>query len=453
MDDKITFNDKLKYQISRIIDFIKNYIYDKKEKDKKYDYIRVNSIDVIRGMLTIIVVFLITQGLEDSISTKLVISEWSGTTLADIILPFFILIMGMSIPFYVKKNHEDGYKIYKIIKKSFFRTVIIIALGLLFSILFLPSDKFIRLTGPFQLIGVNYFICVLFYLLFLKLRVKNNALTYVLSSIGVVLSIMLSFIAFKNGIEIEKNIFVALDLKLLSGYKSMSIADPEGIMSILSSLSLGFIGVSLGCIINKKPIDKKYIYYKRPMKIKNNGFNKENLLTDLKSWLNYKSIKSILSNYYRFNNEVKKIVHIFIFSIIFLVLWLIFRNWIPVNRNVFSISFVSKVCCMFYLLEMVTYIICDIIKLRFGIDFLQRLGKNVLLITFFVQIIHKLVSLIKIKSIYTGTWLPFNNWFTTDFILPVFGIEYASSMYAIFITIIWLLIANILEKYDFKVNI
>ncbi|MDY4129474.1 hypothetical protein [Peptostreptococcus porci] len=453
MEDKITFNDKVRYQLRRLYEVMRSSVIEKKNIDRKFHYMRVRSIDVLRGILTILVIMIISQGLEDSVSKSFIISEWNGVTLAGVVLPFFILIMGASIPFYIKKYHENGSKLSSIIKKSLIRALLLLLLGLIFSVLFLESDKYVRVTGPFQLLAINYIISILAYMMFLKLRVKNNVITYVFAIIGLLIAMIFSVIFINGGREAATNIFVRTDMSLIGGYKSISLADPEGIMAIFSSISLGFLGISFGCILNKKHIEKKYVGYRRPMKIRNDGFSKENLLVDIKSWINYKSIKSLLSNYYRFNNEAKKVIHLLLFSLIYLMLFFVTKYWIPVNRNVFSISFVMIACFYFSMLLVVAYVVCDIVKLRFGANYLGNIGKNTILVIFTVQIVHKLLSMIKIKSIFTGTWLPFNSWFTTDFILPIFGIEFSSTVYSVFITVIWVLLFNLLDRYDIKVNL
>ncbi|WP_101773108.1 hypothetical protein [Peptostreptococcus faecalis] len=445
--------NKIKYTLKKYLLIVRNFYNKKREKDKKYENLRINSIDVLRGIAVIMALFLINQGLEDSINTNHVVSTWNGMNFADVILPIFILVMGMSIPFYVKKNYENGDKVLEIVKKIMIRSILIFIIGLVYSALFVDARGIVRLTGGYQLIAVVYVICALLYISFLKIRIKNNALTYVFLVFGTIISIIFTAIAF-GGKGIESNAFVVFDNMVIGDFLSASKADPEGILATLSSLSLGMYGLSLGCIINKKKIEnKKYINYIRISKIKQNGFSKENLIHDIKSWINIRSIKAILSNYYRLNDELKKIVNMFLLGILLHVLSLIIGIWIPLNRNVFSITFVLRISSYVYFIMTVLYVVCDIVNIKHVVKFIQRIGENAILIIFTVSLVHKLIGLIKIKSIYTGTWLNFNNWFTTDFILPVTGIDTASAFYAAVITIIWIIIFNILEKYDIKINI
>ena len=450
-----TINEvKIKEKIYEKVDELKNRYFEKRQFDKKYEYIRVHSIDFLRGLLVIFTIFLISQGLEGNVEKQFMISQWNGFTAADILLPFFLLVMGMSLPFYVKKNHLEGKPVVEISKEILIKSLIIFVIGILYSILFLPAKGTIRLTGPYQLIAVNYLICSMIYLGFLKMKIKNNALTYIFLSIGTIISAVFTIVAFKSGSGVGQSVFSAVDDTVLKGFAAGSSADPEGILAMFAAIPLTMYGLSIGCIINKKQIEhKKYFRYRRTHMIKQKGFTKENLWTDIKSRLNIKSIKSFLSNYYRINNEAKKIVNLLILGIFLYILSSILKVWIPMNRNVFSISFVLRCSALMFFIIDVLYILFDIIKLDFGTKLVRTIGQNALFVVLGVSVINGLFNLVKIKSIYTATWLHFNNWFTVDFILPVTGIEKASTVYALVLTIIWVLVLNLLDKYDVKINI
>ncbi len=445
---------RIKVRIDKKIADLKNKYYEKRKFDKKYENLRINSIDFFRGLLVIFTIFLISQGFGKNIEPDFLVSKWNGFNIADTILPFFLLTMGMSIPFYVKKNHQDGKLISEIRKHILIRAITIFIIGIIYSMLFLPAKGMIRLTGPYQLLAINYLICSMIYTAFLKKRIKNNALTYIFISLASILSVIFTIVAFKNGIEIDKSIFTSLDKSILKGFASIKEADPEGLLASFSAIPLTMYGLSIGCILNKKHIEhKKYIRYKRTHKVKEDGFSKENILKDIKSRLNAKSIKSLLSNYYRINNEAKKLVNLFVIGSLMYILSLIIGIWIPMNRNVFSLPFVLRVSSIMFFLIDILYILFDIIKLDFATKLIRKTGQNAIFVVIFVSVVNGLINLIRIKSIYTGTWLSFNNWFTTDFILPVTGIEKATTVYAFVLTIIWVLLLNLLDKYDIKINI
>lgn len=444
----------LKTYIRKYLKIIKNLYLDKKAKDQEYTYMRVGAIDVLRGIFVVAALFIINQGMESAVSSNLSISTWHGMTFADLVLPYFVLIMGMSIPFFVKKNYADGDLIIDIVKRVFVRFVIIFVIGILYSVIFMEGRDSIRLTGPYQLLAVDYLLVALAYIGLLNLKIKNNALTYVFLIMAILVSCIMTLIAFINGYSMDKSAFIGIDRSVLGGFMSKSLADPEGLLAILAASPLGMIGISIACIFNKKPIkNKRYKKCTRPRMVNTYGFNRSNLWIDIKSWLNPKSIGSILSNYYRINDELKKLVNLALLSILMFILSHISQIFIPLNRNVFSLTFVLRMAEYIYFISMLTYLLCDIVGLSFGTSLLKRVGLNAVAIILLDTAVHELIKFIHIKSIYTATWLPFNNWFTTDFILPITGTDYASAIYSVFITVIWVLLFNLLEKYKLKINI
>ena len=90
----------LKTYIRKYLKIIKTLYFDKKAKDQEYAYMRIGAIDVLRGIFVVAALFIINQGMESAVSSNLAISTWHGMTFADLVLPYFVLIMGMTIPFF-----------------------------------------------------------------------------------------------------------------------------------------------------------------------------------------------------------------------------------------------------------------------------------------------------------------------------------------------------------------
>ena len=446
-------NIDIKKKIYELADDIKNYYNGKRYFDSIYERVRYNSIDMIRGLLVIFSILIIFQGLRTNIDPNYIITPWNGLNFADLITPGFLMLVGMSIPFFVKKYHEAGYISIDIVKKILTRSFVLFFLGVAYSILFMPSSGMFRLTGPYQLIAINYMICALIYLGFLKIKIKNNAITYVFLFMGIVISFIFTTIIFNFGSDMNTNQLIIIENNLMRLYKSTTFVDSYGIIATITSIPVTMIGLSMGCIINKKNIDKKYIRYKRPYKIKHEGFTLRNLWIDIKSWLNTKSIHSIYSNYYRLNIEAKKIINLLFLSIFMYFLSKICNVFIPMNRNVFSITFVLRTTSYMMITLDIFYIVFDIIKIKNLTYLIRRIGKNAILIIFSINVVYSILSFIKIKSIYTGTWLDFHTWFTTDFLLPITGIDTASITYSAIWTIIFLLIMNLLEKFDIRISV
>lgn len=446
--------EKLLEKISEIVSDIGDYYNQKKIFNENYEKIRYNSIDITRGLLVIISIIVIFQGLTTNVNKNFIISPWNGLNLCDLILPGFLMLMGMSTPFYIKKYHLSGLHTIEILKKIGIRSFILFFYGIAYSLMFLDTSGMFRLTGPYQLISITYIVSSAIYLGFLRIKTKNNIITYVFLAMGIITSLILTYIVLKSGDTMESNKIISLDNSILRLYKSKSYVDPYGIVATITSIPVMMFGISIGCILNKKQVEnKKYIRYKRTHNIRNNGFTFGNLFNDIKSWLNINSIKSICSNYYRLNLEAKKIVNMFIMFVCIYVLSKILEIYIPMNRNIFSISFNLRVFSYMLIWINFAYVVFDIIKIKNMTNLIKRIGRNSILVIFSVNLLYRFFSIIKIKSMYTGRWMDFNSWFTTDFLLPITGIDMASASYSIIWTVILVLVMNILERFDINISV
>lgn len=442
--------DVLKLNI--LIDDIREYYHHKRMLDYEYHDLRSSAVDFFRGITVVMAIMYMAVALDTNVSKALVISEWNGMSLADLITPFFILVMGTSIPFYVKKLMSDFDPAVELLKKASIKFLIYFLIGLLYSALFMDKGN-IRLTGPIQMIAIAYIFSFLIYLGLVNMRLRSKAMIIILISVGLVLNIVFNVIAFNNGFGIEKNTFVMMDKSLIGSFMSSTKADPEGILVCINSISLGILGLVVGVILNKKSSQKKYRRIRRNLQFRGENKNFSTFIHDVGQWLSPRSISSILSNYNRFNLILKRIVDMLLLGVLFLCAGLIVKNFIPLNRNVLSISFVLISVGTYYLVMDLLYIICDVIELRYFVTLISRMGKNSLFIIVFTTIVLQLMNLIKIKSIYTSTYLPLNEWFTIDFILPFTGTDYASLAYSVVVTVMVILFSNILERYDIKFNL
>lgn len=439
----------------RIYEFFKDLVdryRDKRQLDRDFSRNRIVSIDFMRGILVIFSLMVINQGLENHISPNLKISPWNGMTFADLLVPMFLIVVGASLPFFVKKYLRIYDSFSVIVEKVTVKAAVLFVLGVLLGIVYDFGN--IKILGPIQLIAIDYLLISLIYLGMIKLKIRNNNLGIVMVLTALIWSMVFTIISNINGFTISENIFVKVDRSIIGLFMDEKGIEPNGILASLAALALPMFGVSIACIFNKKHVsEKKYIKYTRNSSIKKYGLSKETLLSDIKTWMNPNSIRAMLSNYYRLNDDVKKIVDMLLLFVSLFLFSHIIEIWIPLNRNTFSISFVTRVGSYMYLIMNILYVFFDIAKRRKYGKLIARMGMNSILIITLSVIFYKLINLIHIKSIYTGTWLSLNNWTTIDFIVPVFGMKSASFIYALVATAVCMSISFILEKKDIKINL
>jgi predicted acyltransferase len=87
---------------------------------------RLISLDILRGITILVMVIVNNPGNWSATYPQLLHAEWHGCKLADYVFPFFIFIVGMSIPL-ANPNKE---KSVKSIMKFLVRALRIICLGL-----------------------------------------------------------------------------------------------------------------------------------------------------------------------------------------------------------------------------------------------------------------------------------------------------------------------------------
>ncbi len=127
---------------------------------------RLLSLDVFRGIT--IAGMILVNTIVLSPFKILDHAEWHGCTLADLVFPFFLVVVGISLVLSMSKQRKDGasknHIFYKIVKRS----LIIFVLGLLLNIFphHMTSDTLmtVRVYGVLQRIALCYFFAASAYL-------------------------------------------------------------------------------------------------------------------------------------------------------------------------------------------------------------------------------------------------------------------------------------------------
>lgn len=95
---------------------------------------RIESVDILRGFTIVAMILVNTPGEWGHVYTPLLHAEWHGLTPTDLIFPFFLFIVGISI-YFAYKNKSNNKSTYK---KVAIRSLKLIGLGLFLNA-FLPS--------------------------------------------------------------------------------------------------------------------------------------------------------------------------------------------------------------------------------------------------------------------------------------------------------------------------
>ena len=216
---------------------ISHIIYYYKERMK-----RLYSIDLLRGLALAGMILVNNPGDWGNIYLPFEHAEFAGLTLADMVFPTFMFVMGFCIPlsfrrFDNKLTKDSSLHVLK-------RTLMIFAIGLFLQ--WMSSGwcewSHLRIPGVLQRLAISYGIAAIIFLSSKRVAVITVA-TIILVGYGFVLYLF-------NGFEwSEANIISRIDHYLLGAghlYVDNGIRlDPEGIFSTLPSIAHVLIGASI----------------------------------------------------------------------------------------------------------------------------------------------------------------------------------------------------------------
>ena len=205
------------------------------------------SLDVFRGITIAGMILVNNPGTWSAIHTPLKHAEWHGWTPTDLIFPFFLFIVGISITLAFARRVETGNDQHDLILKLIKRSVIIFALGLFLSGFPYFNLAEIRIPGVLQRIAICYFVASL---IFLKTSWQTQALIAVaLLFIYWALMTLVPVPGFGAGdLGKEGNLAAYIDRWLLGNHiwKGGKVFDPEGLLSTLPAISTTLAGVLTG---------------------------------------------------------------------------------------------------------------------------------------------------------------------------------------------------------------
>ncbi|MGB2849284.1 MAG: DUF5009 domain-containing protein [Saprospiraceae bacterium] len=301
---------------------------------------RLQSIDALRGfdMLMISGAGAFIYSLKDKtgwswvdhVAIQFEHTTWHGFTFYDFIFPLFLFIAGVSIPFSLNKGLQQGRSKQSLYKKAFRRMLILIALGILEKNLPVPFFEWsqIRLGGVLQRIGIAGFITTILYLNF---SFKSRA--YWVAGILLFYYACMFLIpvpGFGAGdLSFEGNLHGWIDRTFLPGRLIQGTFDENGLFTTLPALCLTVLGSFAADIFQNKAF-----------------------------------------------TEYVKLKRILILGVVCIGIGLLWSLHIPINKRLWSSSFILFTGGMSFLMVGLFYWIIDILKYKKWSFFFVVIGMN-----------------------------------------------------------------------------
>ena len=207
---------------------------------------RFASVDALRGLTVAAMLLVNTPGDWAHVYAPLLHSEWSGCTPTDLIFPFFLFIVGVSIALGIAPRVESGASRPRLRNAVLLRAARIVGLGLLLHLLawwLLDKDHF-RPWGVLQRIGICFAIAGL-------LAIHTRARTQWLCLWTLLLGYW-GLLAWGGGYAPWTNLASRIDTALLGPLVYQFDAttgrghDPEGLLSTLPAIATTLLGLRAG---------------------------------------------------------------------------------------------------------------------------------------------------------------------------------------------------------------
>ncbi len=219
---------------------------------------RYLALDVFRGMTIALMILVNTPGSSQHVYSVLQHARWHGCTLTDLVFPFFLFVMGVSLYFSTGKyqNHLDKESLLRVGH----RTILIFALGLFLNSYpqWMTDYSHFRIMGVLQRIALAYAVAAL-----IVLNAKQQWLPGIGASILIAYWGILYFFGDPSPYSLQGNATIAFDRAILGEnhlYRGFGIPfDPEGILGSLPAAVTVIAGYLAGIITRENRTDHAVI--------------------------------------------------------------------------------------------------------------------------------------------------------------------------------------------------
>jgi len=268
-----------------------------------------------------------------SIANQFTHPDWNGFHLYDLIFPLFLFMAGVSTPFSVGRELEKGKSKQQLVLRVIKRAFILVLLGLVVNngLNIMPVSE-IRFASVLGRIGIAYMFANIIYLYSSE---RMQMIWFWVFIIGYWL--LLKFTSapgYPHGdLTMQGNFASYMDRIILPGKLYLGIHDPEGLFSTIPAISTGLLGIITGTILKKTGLA-----------------------------------------------QMKKVAILAIAGVAFLVIAQVWNFDFPINKNLWTSSFVMQVGGLSLLLMAFFYYIIDVLGYQKWSFYFRVIGMNSILI-------------------------------------------------------------------------
>ena len=221
---------------------------------------RLLSLDIFRGITIAGMLLVNNPGSWSHIYPPLRHAEWHGWTPTDLIFPFFLFIVGVSIVYAFAGRTAAGADRHALLRKSVWRGVKLFALGLILQGFPLYHLSTIRIPGVLQRIALAFVVTAV---LFLYTRLHTQVIVFATLLLGywALQALVPAPGVWPGAYAAGTDLGAWLDRAILTEahlWSSSRTWDPEGLLSTLPAIATCLSGVFAGLWLRsaREPLEK-----------------------------------------------------------------------------------------------------------------------------------------------------------------------------------------------------
>jgi predicted acyltransferase len=264
-------------------------------------------------------------------ATQLEHVEWHGFRFYDMIFPLFLFIAGISFPYSLAKRRETGEPESRIYRHIISRGLILILLGIIYNNGIRFDFDTMRYGSVLGRIGLAWMLAAIIYM---NAGRNFRMVWFTMILIGYWMLLLL-FPAHDLGatdpFSQEGNLASYIDRLLMPGRLYRGNHDPEGLFSTIPAISTALLGMFTGEFMMSKYLSDK---------------------------------------------PLKKVLYLLVAGIVFIIIGKLWDIAFPINKNLWSSSFVCFVGGLSILLFALFYLVIDVWEYRKWSFFFVVIGLN-----------------------------------------------------------------------------